>query len=314
MAQTHNYKASNVEQAHWWMVKAVDTAAEAEALIPSGQTRLGAYNRLYYAVHHAAVSLLRLIGNKSKTHSSIKGQFGLQWVKRRGFPPTHGKLIGSLHTDRTRADYGEYVPSLPADLEKQLRKVKRFIVRANREVPSIGIHEILTMVIGENEEIRDFSFDFYCPKSYFHHTRMTIWSPKGRVGDGWVSRICAANVRTLKALGIEEPTHYVLGLNSRVNQYEERHLVMLDFDDVGSVPVHRLKKEPGFLFRTQSGYHFIGGRTYEQAQWEKRMRRYSKFASKQHCELSMKRGYATLRLTQSPRKPFTPVYIGRTEG
>ena len=106
-----SYPVKSVEQAHRWIAKAFDALAEAHALIPSGRTRLGAYNRLYYSAHNTAVALLRLIGNSSKKHVGIISAFGKEWVLRRGFPARYGKVLRTLHGDREKADYGEYVPT-----------------------------------------------------------------------------------------------------------------------------------------------------------------------------------------------------------
>jgi len=51
----------------------------------------------------------------------------------------------------------------------------------------------------------------------------------------------------LKNLNVKESKDYALGLNSRVNQYDEQHLLMLDFDDVSTLPYHKLEGEPGFF-------------------------------------------------------------------
>lgn len=232
---------------------------------------------------------------------------------KRGFPKTYGKLLKDLYIAREKADYGEYVPSLPQDLDKLVERVHRFAKAVSKRLPRISTERVLQLLVSENESIRDFSFDIYCPKSYFHHTRFTAWCPKGRVTDAWLAKLLNSIVRTLRNIGVEDSSHYVLGLNSRVNQYEDCHLVMLDLDNVSSVPIHRLKGEAGFLFRTESGFHFVGTKVYRWDEWSRRMKKYSKFASKQHCELSLRRGYATLRVTSSPRKAFTPVYMGSTE-
>ena len=252
------YKSKNIERAHHWIVKALDALEEAHVLIPSGKTRIGAYSRLYYSAHHTAVALLRLIGNKAKTHSSVKGQFGKAWVKKRGFPASYGKVLKSLASDREKADYGEYVPTMKRDLELLHTKVYNFIKRAQKEIPPISIANILSILTGENPEVRDFSFDIYCPKSYYHHTRFTAWCPKGRVTDAWLSKLLLNTKKTLKSLKIKESSEYVIGLNSRTNQYEDCHIIMLDFDDVSSIPFHKFKGEKGFFFRTHSGFHFIG--------------------------------------------------------
>ena len=306
------YTAKSVEQAHGWIVKAIDTLGEARVLIPSGQTRLGAYSRLYYSAHHTAVALLRLVGNRARTHSAIKSEFGKRWVKQRSFPPSYGKVLKMLYTERTKADYDEYVPTMLKDLEKHAAVVEAFIKRAQKEIPPISTAKILSTLVRENSKIMDFSFDMYCPKSYFHHTRFTTWCPKGRVTDTWLKKLLNAHRRTLQGLSVPEAKDYVIGLNSRVNQYAEEHLILLDFDDLSSIPSHQLKGEPGFFFRTHRGFHFIGSKLYRLKEWKVKMRRYSRIASRQHVDLSMKRGYATLRLTSSPRKSVVPAYIGRS--
>ena len=167
------------------------------------------------------------------------------------------------------------------------------------------------MLVEENPEIRYFSFDVYCPKSYFHHTRFTVWTPKGRISDSWLRSVLATSIRSLNTLRVRESEDYVLGLNSRVNQYRPMHLLMLDLDDISSVPTSKFAKEPGFLFRTGSGFHFIGSKLYPLVEWKRKMRSFLPLASRQHYQLSLARGYATLRLTASRRKPMRPVYLGR---
>jgi hypothetical protein len=206
----------------------------------------------------------------------------------------------------------EYVPTFEETLARKRRLVEAFVRRAKREVPAASTANMLKILVEENTGIRDFSFDVYCPKSYYHHTRLSAWIPKGRITDAWLRRFLASAIRTLQGLGVKEAHDYVLGLNSRVNQYAEQHLLMLDFDNVSTVPYATLSREPGFFFRTESGFHFVGARLYDFSEWKRRMKAFSKAASIQHCTLSLKRRYGTLRVTESRRKPFRPVYIGRS--
>jgi len=238
---------------------------------------------------------------------------GHEWIKKRKFPKSYGKLLKSLYDDRGKADYGEYVPTFPEVLGQLRRRVNMFLKRAWKEIPSVSMAHILEILVNENPQIRDFSFDVYCPKTYYHHTRLSIWVPKGRLNDKLLNKILTSSRQQLKNFGVKESKDYVLGLNSRVNQYDEQHILMLDFDDVSTLPYHKLAGEPGFFFRTESGFHFIGSKLYAFSEWEKRMKRYSKIASTQHCELSFKRRYGTLRITESPRKPVKPAYIGRSK-
>ncbi len=301
-----------IERAHWWLAKATDTLAEAKLLIPSGQTRLGARNRLYYSAHHTARALLELIGNHSKTHKAIVNQFGLEWVEKRGFPELYGRLLNELYDDRDKADYGDCNPTFQGGVERIAGHVEKFIKRARREIPSVTTSKILSLLVEPNPEIRDFSFDVYCPKSYYHHTRFTAWCPKGRLTDSWIKTLLNSTVKSLRTLRVKHAESYVIGLNSRVNQYGPKHILMLDLDDMSTLPRDKFKNEPGFFFRTGSGFQFIGSCLYDYSEWKKRMKSFVPLASKQHYDLSLKRGYATLRLTASPRKPIAPVYIGQS--
>jgi hypothetical protein len=65
---------------------------------------------------------------------------------------------------------------------------------------------------------------------------------------------------------------YAIGLNSRVNQYAEKHLLMLDLDSIDEPAIERLSEYGGCLLR--SG-----------------------------------RGYSTLRILESPAKPQRPMMI-----
>lgn len=310
--ENKTYSSKQIERAHWWLAKAIDTLAEAKLLIPSGQTRLGARNRLYYSAHHVARALLQLIGNQAKNHTAIVNQFGQEWVKKRNFPASYGKLLNKLHNDRDKADYGEYVPTFQSDIERIARQVENLIKKARQIIPPVSTAKILSLLVEANPKIRDFSFDIYSPKSYYHHTRFTIWCPKGRITDSWLKTLLNSMIKSLRALKVKHAETYVIGLNSRVNQYEPMHIIMLDFDDISTIPEDKFKNEPGFIFRTGSGFHFIGAKLYDYETWKKRMKSFLPLASKQHYELSLKRGYATLRLTASSRKPIAPIYIGKS--
>ena len=50
-------------------------------------------NRLYYSVYYAVNALLVLNGIHTKTHSSVKSQFSLHFVKTGEFDIKYGKLL-----------------------------------------------------------------------------------------------------------------------------------------------------------------------------------------------------------------------------
>ena len=308
----HKYTLSALERANWWLVRAEDTLTEANVLIKESRTRIGARNRLYYTAHHIARALLELSGKSPRSHTNVISQFGLHWVKTQKIPSQYGRLLNTLYSEREVADYGESIPTFRKSIEATAMHVLKLYNRARRIVPVVSFAQLLSLVIQQNQAIRDLSFDVYCPKSYYHHTRFTVWFPKGRFTERWFARLRATSLRMLKDLGIKESGDYVLGLNSRVNQYTPQHLLLLDIDDISTLPFNKFKGEPGYFLRTASGFHFIGSQLYDYPQWRVRMKKYYPFQSKQHTELSLKRGYSTLRVTKSARKNFVPTYIGRS--
>ena len=58
--------------------------------------------------------------------------------------------------------------------------------------------------------------------------------------------------------------------------------------------------------------HRSEAKLHSASEWKKRMRAYSRSAPNWDLQLSLKRGYGTLRLTPSPIKPIIPAHIGRS--
>ncbi len=113
-----------------------------------------------------------------------------------------------------------------------------FLSRAWKEISSVSMVHILKNLVIENPQIRDYNFDVYCSKSYYHHTQLSIWITRGRLTDKLLNSIVTSSRQQLNNFGIKESRDYVLGLNSRVNQYDEKHILKLDFDDVSTLPYH----------------------------------------------------------------------------
>ena len=108
---------------------------------------------------------------------------------------------------------------------------------------------------------------------------------------------------------------YVVGLNSRLDQYKPVHLLMLDIDSLDSSVEHELKNIGGVLLKSGRGFHFIGTKVLEgQNVSEREMRRLMQLKSlkeyldRDHMEISLRRGYSTLRVTANKIKPTTPVF------
>lgn len=120
----------------------------------------------------------------------------------------------------------------------------------------------------------------------------------------------------LKNLHVVRANDYVVGVNSRLNQYGGTHLIMLDIDSLDTSVEAHLSKLGGVLLKSGRGFHFIGNKVIEgQSQWEKTMRQLwrskelKSYLDQDHLEVSLQRGYATLRVTTSKVKPQIPVFF-----
>lgn len=176
--------------------------------------------------------------------------------------------------------------------------------------------DLLRGISEENpHKIRDFSFDIYCPKTYAHHTRLTFWQPPFYLGIFGVSQMVKGAARLLRGLRVRRSRDYVVGLNSRVNQYKDNHLIMIDIDTVNPAVESALKPIGGMMLKSGRGYHFIGRKVVLGVQnWRRQMKSLMRHKTlklhvdKDHIEISLLRGYSTLRVTASPVKPTVPYF------
>ena len=107
----------------------------------------------------------------------------------------------------------------------------------------------------------------------------------------------------------------MVGLNSKVNQYSNDHLLMLDIDTLDAGVESILSEIGGVLLKSGRGFHFIGRKVLRgQKAWQQQMRQLNRrsalraYLDQDHIEISLQRGYSTLRITASPVKPVAPVF------
>ncbi len=62
-------------------------------------------NRLYYSLFYAVNALLVVNEIQPKTHSSVKSQFSLHFIKTGRIDKRHGQLFNTLFDLRQRGDY-----------------------------------------------------------------------------------------------------------------------------------------------------------------------------------------------------------------
>lgn len=90
---------------------------------------------------------------------------------------------------------------------------------------------------------------------------------------------------------------------------------MFDIDTLDADVEESLHTTGGVLLKSGRGLHFIGRNPIRgKREWEKAMkeiRRYpalGKYIDKSHIDMSIKRGYSTLRITKSDIKPSVPIF------
>ena len=95
--------------------KAMETLQVAELLVENKRWN-SAVNRLYYAAYYAVSALLVQNTIPTKTHSGVKTQFFLHYVKTGIVEVRLGKTYADLFDMRQKGDYGDFFDFLEADM------------------------------------------------------------------------------------------------------------------------------------------------------------------------------------------------------
>lgn len=271
---------------------------------------------LYFSCYYASQAVLAEHLKQNPSHKNVEATLHKVYGKHRHFPRRYVELHSFLHKLRNDHSYKEsHIPS-PKLIEQKLRVLQFYVKLAYGIVPKVETLEIIEWIYEKNNElIRDFSYDIYCPKTYSHHTRLTFWQPPFYRHMYSPDAMVRNAKRMLKALKVRRVEDYVVGLNSRMDQYKAIHLILLDIDTLDSSVEAELKAIGGVLLKSGRGFHFIGRKLLTtQTDWEKEMRRIRRhkllkhFVDHDHIDISLRRGYATLRITSSKAKPRVPVF------
>lgn len=271
---------------------------------------------LYFCSFYASQAVLADQLKSNPSHKNVEAGIHRVFGRHKQFPRRYVELHSFLHELRNSHSYREsHIPS-PKLIAQKLRVLQLYVKFAYSIVPKVETPEIIDWIYEKNQGlIRDISYDIYCPKTYSHHTRLTFWQPPFyREMYSPVALVRNAK-RMLKALKVRRTEDYVVGLNSRVDQYKPIHLLMLDIDTLDSSVEAELKAIGGILLKSGRGFHFIGTNLLtNHREWEKELKRIRRhkvlrhFADQDHIDISLRRGYATLRITASTAKPRVPVF------
>jgi uncharacterized protein (UPF0332 family) len=99
---------------------------DALLLVNSGSWN-GSINRLYYTCYYLVSALTLKDGIETKTHSGLRNQLNLHYVKNGKIPMEMGRLYSDLFDSRQKGDYGDMYDFDKETVESLLIPVKEFI-------------------------------------------------------------------------------------------------------------------------------------------------------------------------------------------
>ena len=88
----------------------------------------------YYAMFHAAKSLLALKDIYPKTHTGVVSQFGLQFVNEGFIEELYGKSLAKAQTKREKADYDIYYEPSKEESESIVEDAEMFLERIKKAI------------------------------------------------------------------------------------------------------------------------------------------------------------------------------------
>ena len=113
--------------------KAEETYEVAELLVDNGRWN-SAINRLYYAAYYGVSGLLVKTGTEAKTHSGVKTQFFMKYVKTGKIALRIGRLYSDLFDCRQKGDYGDFFDFTEDDVKSLMMPTRELIDAVKKEI------------------------------------------------------------------------------------------------------------------------------------------------------------------------------------
>ena len=120
------------EYVKYRLEKSEETLEVAQLLVENKKWN-SAINRLYYSAFYAVSGLLVQSEIITKTHSGVKTQFFLNFVKTGKIELRLGKVYSDLFDWRQKGDYGDFFDFTEEDVNSILRPTKE-LVEAVKEI------------------------------------------------------------------------------------------------------------------------------------------------------------------------------------
>lgn len=114
------------EYIHYRIEKAKNTLKDAK-LLAKNQSWNSSVNRLYYACFYAVLALFAKFNINSQTHSGVKSQFSLHFIKSGKLDKSLGLLYNDLFDFRQKGDYGDFFEFEEKNVLKLIPLVEIFL-------------------------------------------------------------------------------------------------------------------------------------------------------------------------------------------
>ena len=266
-AITYNFK--NKKTASTLLALATSEFEAAETLINNSLFR-EAVIHMYFSSFYSSQALLLDHLKVSSSHKNVERQLHRHYGKKKDFPRRYVDLHSFLHNLRNSINYKTTHTPNPTMLRRKIEVLRFYLKLCLKVVPRLELYEIIKGIYSDNTPtIKDFSYDIYCPKTYSHHNRITFWQPPFYLNIYNPEKLAKFAKKYLKSLKIKNTNDYVVGLNSKLDQYADKHLFMIDIDTLDPAVEDELRKVGGILLKTGRGFHFIGKKIIQtRKEWE----------------------------------------------
>ena len=272
---------------------------------------------LYFGAFYISQAFLCEHISLRPSHKAVDTQLHRVYGRSKVFPKRYLKLHSVLHKLRTEISYKSPHSPEPSKIIKHSKSLREYYNLAKRSIAKISYDDILRDILNDNPNIiKDFSLDIYCPITYRHHTRITIWFPPFYLDVFKCEKLTKHAKGFLKKLRVKKHDDYVAGLNSKLDQYNNNHLLMFDIDSFDVEVETTLKNYGGILLKSGRGFHFIGNHVIQgYKEWVRALKKVIRHpvlkdrVDKDHILISLQRGYSTLRITKSSLKQEPPQFF-----
>jgi uncharacterized protein (UPF0332 family) len=127
-------KSSEKDNYVKYRIEKAEETYEAAELLAKNKKWNSVVNRLYYAAYYGVSGLLVMEGIQTKTHSGVKTQFFMNFVKTERIDIGLAKLYSDLFDSRQKGDYGDFFDFTEEDVKSLLIPTRKLIDAIKREI------------------------------------------------------------------------------------------------------------------------------------------------------------------------------------